>query len=127
MTVLSDAKQVVTVSSNNRKSLRMAENAHLTCHKTCHPACEKSARPLRWVKAYLKAAMNEDEMRILLRQPDAGLYLQSSGDWSCSRKMARSFNSVNSAFFWVSEKQIHGVEILMAFQDCKYDVVAMVT
>ena len=63
--------------------------------------------------------MNEDPssaryLRILLRRPDTGMYLQSSGEWGAERNSARDFDSSLLAYDWAKQNGLLGSAVLMA-------------
>ncbi len=63
-------------------------------------------------------------MRILLRQKSQR-YLQPSGEWAEDRKTARDFTNSAAAYFWALEQQLFGAEVLMAFEDPRWDIVLL--
>ncbi len=64
-------------------------------------------------------------MRILLRQQKSEKYLQPTGEWSEERETAREFLSSVLAFLWARERKFRGVEVLMAFENPRWDFVPM--
>ena len=63
-------------------------------------------------------------IRILLRNPANGLYLQPGGAWGFRRETAYGFPSVLGAYSWARDQvPIKGVEIFFAFDDGKDDFV----
>ncbi len=62
------------------------------------------------------------KMRILLRQGEE--YLQTSGEWG-QRETAREFPTSTFAYYWAKEKQLLGIEVLLAFDDAQWDIVTM--
>ena len=70
---------------------------------------------------------NLADVRIVLRQPQTGFYLQPSGEWTNSRETARDFESARAALFWAETQSLHGVELLFAFSESKYDFVTCLT
>jgi hypothetical protein len=72
--------------------------------------------------------MNEDQsstkyLRILLRQPDTGMYIQSSGEWGAERNSARDFDSSLLAYEWAKENGFLGSAVLMAVGPEQFDTV----
>ncbi len=64
-------------------------------------------------------------MRILLRKQPGEQYLQPTGEWGHSRETARTFPTSVFAYHWAKEKELLGVEVLLAFEDSRWDVVTM--
>ncbi len=64
-------------------------------------------------------------MRILIRKQENELYLQPSGEWSEAREAAREFKSSCVAYLWALEQKLLGIEILLAFDDPRYDLSPM--
>ncbi len=49
--------------------------------------------------------------------------MQPSGEWGQSRETARTFPGTVFAYYWAKEKELLGVEVLLAFDDSNWDVV----
>ncbi len=64
-------------------------------------------------------------MRVLLRKRQGQLYMQPSGEWGQSRETARTFPGTVFAYYWAKEKELLGVEVLLAFDDSHWDVVTL--
>ncbi len=61
-------------------------------------------------------------MRVLVRKAEVEKYLQPSGDWGDSRDTAREFPRTTSALEWLQQKNVSGAEVLLAFDNPRYDV-----
>ena len=59
-------------------------------------------------------------MRVVLRQPETGLYLQPSGDWAPERETAREFLSAVVAYWWAVEQKL-AAEVWFALRDSSKD------
>ncbi len=68
---------------------------------------------------------SSEAMRVLLRKVREQLYMQPSGEWTAARETARSFPTSALAYYWAKEKELLGVEVLLAFDDSRWDVVTM--
>ena len=64
-------------------------------------------------------------MRILLRQPETGLFLQPTGEWSHDRETARQFAGAVNAYFWALERGLTGTEVWLALVDPLKDFVCI--
>lgn len=64
-------------------------------------------------------------MRILIRKREGRAYLQPGGKWSPNRNTAKQFESSVFAYWWAQEQKLLGIDILMAFDDPKYDFVPL--
>ncbi len=64
-------------------------------------------------------------MRVLLRKRQGQLYMQPSGEWGEGRETARTFPTSMLAYYWAMEKKLLGVEVLLAFDDERWDVVTV--
>ena len=64
-------------------------------------------------------------MRILIRKREERTYLRPSGKWSPNRKTAKQFERSVFAYWWAQEQKLLGIDILMAFDDPKYDFVPL--
>lgn len=63
------------------------------------------------------------ELRILLKQPGTGLYLQHSGEWGGTRRSARNFNGCLPALSFVKRMELDRADVLMAGVDETADLV----
>src|SRR5262245_24282465 len=73
-------------------------------------------------KAYLKI-MERNLKRILLKRRKGQQYLQPSGEWTEVRETARGFPTAVIAYDWASEQELLGIDILLTFEDSKWDFV----
>ncbi len=64
-------------------------------------------------------------MRVLLRKQQDHQYMQPSGEWSDDRETARTFPTSVFAYLWAQEKKLLGIDVLLAFDDAKWDLVTM--
>ena len=64
-------------------------------------------------------------MRVLLRQPETGLFLQPTGEWNHNRETARAFASAVTAYFWALERDLLGTEVWLALVDPRRDFVCI--
>jgi hypothetical protein len=64
-------------------------------------------------------------MRILLRQPETGLFLQPTGEWTANRETAREFGGAVNAYLWASERGLFGTEVWLALIDPLKDFVCI--
>ena len=65
------------------------------------------------------------KMRVLIRKREDQLYLQPSGKWSEARDTARAFESSSFAYWWAREQELLGIDIVLAFDDSRYDFVPL--
>ena len=63
-------------------------------------------------------------MRVILRQPKTGLYLQSSGQWFSERVTAMEFESVVIAYWWALERSLRA-EVWLASEHSGKDSACM--
>lgn len=61
-------------------------------------------------------------MRILLRHTGTGLFFESEDKWTTEPEAARDFGSSGRAIVFVTEWGLGDVEILMAFDDPRYNI-----
>jgi len=61
-------------------------------------------------------------MRILLRHTGTGLFFESEDKWTTQAEAARDFRSSGRAIMFVTEWGLNEVEILMAFDDARYNI-----
>ena len=61
-------------------------------------------------------------MRILLRHTGTGLFFESEDKWTTQPATARDFGSSGNAIVFVTEWGLSEVEILMAFDDPRYNI-----
>lgn len=64
-------------------------------------------------------------MKVLIRKRDREIYLQPSGEWSPSRETAKQFENSSFALWWAREQQLLGIDILLAFEDPRWDFVPL--
>ncbi|MDB6111866.1 MAG: hypothetical protein JWR69_3616 [Pedosphaera sp.] len=61
-------------------------------------------------------------LRILLLHRKSLLYLKGISDWTPNTREARDFNDVGQAFNFVRAAKLAELDILMHFEDPKYDI-----
>ena len=62
-------------------------------------------------------------MRILLQQRDTGLYFEDIGSWTADSSAAMDFVSSTAALDFCSGNKLHGVQIVLKFDEEQYDIV----
>jgi len=62
-------------------------------------------------------------MRILLQQKTSGLYFRDVGDWSPDSSAAMDFLSSTAAIDFCVANKISGVQIVLKFDEQRYDIV----
>lgn len=92
-----------------------------------HPLALKKCDRLPIIACLPWLMRNLADMRIVLRQPQTGFYLQHSGEWTNNRETARNFESARAALFWAKSHNLNGGEVLFAFSESKYDFVTSLT
>ena len=63
-------------------------------------------------------------MRVVLRQPKTGMYLQNSGEWVPERASARVFESAVVAYWWAAERSL-AAEVWLSLNDPSKDFACM--
>jgi hypothetical protein len=66
-------------------------------------------------------------MRILLQQKETGLYFQDIGAWTREPGEAMDFLSSTSAIDFCVTNRITGVQLVLKFDEQRYDIVLPVT
>jgi hypothetical protein len=61
-------------------------------------------------------------MRVLLRQTTTGHFFQAINEWTPSREEAMVFRHGGEAVYLVHQLKLQHVEILLAFDDPRYDI-----
>ncbi len=64
-------------------------------------------------------------MRVVLRNMKTGLFFRNSADWSENAEEARDFMDATTALYFAKEQELLDVEILLKFQNPKYDIVVL--
>jgi hypothetical protein len=64
-------------------------------------------------------------MRILIRKREGKQYLQPTSQWSPNRTAAKDFESSVFAYWLAQEQALLDIDILMAFDNPKYDFVPL--
>jgi hypothetical protein len=62
-------------------------------------------------------------MRTLIRDVKTGMFYDSDGHWTAEREDARDFGGTFQAISFAAEKRLHGVLVVLAFDNPDYDVV----
>jgi hypothetical protein len=62
-------------------------------------------------------------MRILLQQKESGLYFQDIGAWTPDSNLAMDFLSSTSAIDFCVSNKINGVQLVLKFDEQRYDIV----
>jgi hypothetical protein len=66
-------------------------------------------------------------MRILLQQKETGLYFKDIGAWSREPGEAMDFLSSTSAIEFCTLNKISGVQLVLKFEEQRYDIVLPVS
>ncbi len=61
-------------------------------------------------------------MRTLLRSTKNGLFYRAEGDWTGDMAAARDFGSSARAIQLAFEWRLHDVEVVLAFEDPRYNI-----
>jgi hypothetical protein len=61
-------------------------------------------------------------MRVLLLNPETGLYFQSGDDWTARSEEAHSFRHSAEAMQIAGEKGMRNLEVVLAFDTPQYEV-----
>ena len=62
-------------------------------------------------------------MRTLIRDEKTRMFYGADGQWSEEREDARDFGGTFQAMSFAGEKQLRGIEVVLAFDQPEYDVV----
>jgi len=65
-------------------------------------------------------------MRILLQQKKTGLYFKDIGAWVRNSSEAMDFVSSNAAIDFCATNKLAGLQLVLKFQEQKYDIVLQV-
>ncbi len=63
------------------------------------------------------------EMTFLIRRRNSQVYLQPCGEWDSRRDTAMEFESSSSAFCWAQDRNLLGIDIVLACEDPSEDFV----
>ncbi len=66
-------------------------------------------------------------MRVVLRNPQTGLFFRNTDDWTDRLDGARDFAQTATALFFAEEQKLLGLEILLTFDNPEHDFVIGVT
>jgi len=66
-------------------------------------------------------------MRILLQQKETGLYFKDIGAWTREAGEAMDFLSSTSAIDFCVMNQISGIQLILKFEEQRYDIVLPVS
>jgi hypothetical protein len=62
-------------------------------------------------------------MRTLIRDLKTQTYYAAEGQWTVEREAARDFGSTSQAMSFAGQQQLHGVQVVLAFDNPEYDAV----
>jgi hypothetical protein len=62
-------------------------------------------------------------MRSLIRDVKTGMFYGSDGQWTAERDDARDFGGTFQAMNFAGQQHLHGVQVVLAFDNPEYDAV----
>ena len=62
-------------------------------------------------------------MRTLIRDVKTGMFYGADGQWTSEREDGRDFGGTFQAMSFAGEKDLRGVEVVLAFDQPEYDVI----
>ena len=62
-------------------------------------------------------------MRTLIRDVKTGMFYGEDGQWTAEREDAHDFAGTFQAMSFAGERELRGVEVVLAFEQPEYDVV----